>query len=83
MVTEYLINDKHSDKQALEFSEINVGKRIRTPHFLRYTYITRMRRDVAGETVKKIAGHTSMAMTDYYTRAAIPEMVEFAIIANV
>ena len=34
-----------------------------------------MRRDVAGETVKKIAGHTSMAMTDYYTRAAIPEMI--------
>lgn len=34
-----------------------------------------MRRDVAGETVKKIAGHTSMAMTDYYTRTAIPEMV--------
>ena len=41
-----------------------------------------MRRDVAGETVKKIAGHTSMAMTDYYTRAAIPETVEFVIIAN-
>ena len=62
-------------KQALEFSGINVGKRILTPHSLRYTYITRMRRDVAGETVKKIAGHTSMAMTDYYTRAAISEMV--------
>ena len=31
----------------------------------------------------KIAGHTSMAMTDYYTRAAIPETVEFVIIANV
>ena len=42
-------------KQALEFSGINVGKRILTPHSLRYTYITRMRRDVAGETVKKIA----------------------------
>ena len=26
-----------------------------------------MRRDVAGETVKKIAGQTSMAMTDYFT----------------
>ena len=35
-----------------------------------------MRRDVAGETVQKIAGHTSLAMTDHYTRAAIPEMVE-------
>ena len=35
-----------------------------------------MRRDVAGETVQKIAGYTSLAMTDHYTRAAIPEMVE-------
>ncbi len=26
--------------------------------------------------VQKIAGHTSLAMTDHYTRAAIPEMVE-------
>ena len=63
-------------KQALEFSGINVGTRRLSPHSLRYTYITRMRRDVAGETVQKIAGHTSLAMTDHYTRAAIPEMVE-------
>ena len=31
---------------------------------------------IAGETVQKIAGHNSLAMTDHYTRAAIPEMVE-------
>lgn len=30
-------------------SEINVGKRILTPHSLRFTYITRLRQDVAGE----------------------------------
>ena len=53
-----------------------------TPHSLRYTYITRMRREVAGETVQKIAGHTSLNMTDYYTRAAIPEMVEAVKSAN-
>ena len=29
-----------------------------------------------GKTVQKLVGHTSMAMTEYYTRAAIPEMVE-------
>lgn len=63
-------------RRVIELSGINVGNRILTPHSLRYTYITRMRRDVAGETVQKIAGHTSLAMTDYYTRAAIPEMVE-------
>lgn len=63
-------------RRAVASSGINVGKRIFTPHSLRYTYITRMRREVAGETVQKIAGHTSLAMTDHYTRAAIPEMVE-------
>ena len=63
-------------RRAVASSGINVGNRVLTPHSLRYTYITRMRREVAGETVQKIAGHTSLAMTDHYTRAAIPEMVE-------
>ena len=44
--------------------------------FALHIYITRMRREVAGETIQKIAGHNSLAMTDHYTRAAIPEMVE-------
>ena len=63
-------------RRAVANSGIKTKNRVLTPHSLRYTYITRMRRDVAGETVQKIAGHTSLAMTDHYTRAAIPEMVE-------
>ena len=35
-----------------------------------------MRRDLPAELVQKIADHTCLAMTDHYTRAAIPEMVE-------
>lgn len=62
-------------RRILSMSGINAENRILTPHSLRYTYITRMRREVAGETVQKIAGHNSLAMTDHYTRAAIPEMV--------
>lgn len=62
-------------KKILAKSGINTKNRILTPHSLRYTYITRMRRDVSGETIQKIAGHTSMAMTDYYTRSEIPEMM--------
>lgn len=62
-------------RRAVKQSGIDVGNRILIPHSLRYTYITRMRRDVAGETVQKIAGHTNLAMTDRYTRAVIPEMV--------
>ncbi|MBR4323214.1 site-specific integrase [Treponema sp.] len=45
------------------------------PHSLRFTYVTRMRRDLPAEIVQKIVGHTSIEMTEYYTRAAIPEMV--------
>ena len=55
-------------RRILGMSGINAENRILTPHSLRYTYITRMRREVAG--------HNSLAMTDHYTRAAIPEMVE-------
>ena len=62
--------------RAIELAGIETEGRKLTPHSLRYTYITRMRREVAGETVRKIAGHNSMAMTDYYTRGAIPELVE-------
>jgi integrase len=34
-----------------------------------------MRRELPAEVVQKLAGHSSVEMTDYYTRAAIPEMV--------
>lgn len=62
-------------RDILGKSGIEVGKRVLTPHSLRYTYITRMRRNVAGETVQKIAGHSSINMTDHYTRADISGMV--------
>lgn len=34
-----------------------------------------MRKNVDAETAKKMVGHSSVEMTEYYTRAAIPEMV--------
>lgn len=64
--------------RAIELAGIKTEGRKLTPHSLRFTYITRMRRNVDGETVQKLAGHNSMEMTEYYTRAAIPEMVEAA-----
>lgn len=54
---------------------IDKGNRKLVPHSLRFTYVTRMRRNLTVEDVKKIVGHTSVKMTEYYTRAAIPEMV--------
>ena len=50
------------------------GKKI-TPHSLRYTYITRMRGLLPGETVRKLAGHSSIEMTDYYTRASLKDLL--------
>ncbi|MCR5613497.1 tyrosine-type recombinase/integrase [Treponema sp.] len=58
----------------LTIAGIEKDGRTLTPHSLRFTYVTRMRRMESGETVKKLAGHTSIVMTDYYTRAEIPEM---------
>ncbi len=45
------------------------------PHSFRFTYVTRMRTKVNAEVVQKMVGHSSIEMTEYYTRAAIPEMV--------
>lgn len=45
------------------------------PHSLRFTYVTRMRRELPAEIVRKLVGHSSVEMTEYYTRAAIPELV--------
>jgi integrase len=49
------------------------GRRI-VVHSLRFTYVTRMRRELPGETVMKMAGHTKIEQTDYYTdRRALDE----------
>ncbi|GHV91316.1 hypothetical protein AGMMS50268_18190 [Spirochaetia bacterium] len=55
------------------------GRRL-IPHSLRYTYITRMSRDVDAHNLLKITGHESTSMIDYYNRknlemalAAIPD----------
>jgi len=63
-------------KRALKQAEIKTGTRKLVPHSLRYTYVTRMRRSASADTVGKMSGHTSIEMTDYYTRAALDEMVD-------
>ncbi len=44
------------------------------PHSLRFTYVTRMRRQIPAEDVRKLVGHSSLAMTEYYTRPSLPEL---------
>lgn len=61
--------------RQLSKAGIEKGTRKLIPHSFRFTYVTRMRRNADVETVRKMVGHTSVEMTEYYTRAAIPEMI--------
>jgi len=63
-------------KSQLLKSGIEKDGRKLVPHSLRFTYVTLMRKNLDAETVQKLVGHSSVEMTDYYTRIAIPEMAE-------
>lgn len=67
---EYIFN-----KVLIKSGIDKAGRKI-CPHSLRYTFVTRMRREINAETVQKLAGHSSVEMTEYYTRASIPDMVD-------
>lgn len=54
---------------------IDVGKRKLIPHSFRFTYVTKVRRNADVESIRKMVGHTSVEMTDYYTIATIPETI--------
>lgn len=56
---------------GLKNAKVNtVGRRI-TPHALRYTYTTRMRRLIPGDPLRLMTGHQDADMTDYYTRTEL------------
>lgn len=64
-------------KKQLIKCNINTEDRKIVPHSLRFTYVTLMRDNhISGELIQKIVGHSSIEMTDYYTRICIPEMIE-------
>lgn len=63
-------------KRVLIKAGIDFSGRKLCPHSFRFTYVTRMRQRVDAETVQKMVGHSSVEMTEYYTRAAIPETIE-------
>lgn len=58
-------------RKALKKSGIDTNGKNFSPHSLRYTYVTRMRRYLSGETVQKLVGHADVAMTDYYTKFSL------------
>jgi integrase len=64
-------------KKAMKNYNIDCTNRKLTPHSLRYTYVTRMRNVLSAEEVRKLVGHNSLEMTNYYTRVqSVEEMME-------
>lgn len=62
-------------QKMLKKAGIEKEDRKLTPHSLRYTYITKMRRYVGVEVVQLLAGHTEAGMTDYYTKPLLEDMI--------
>jgi integrase len=70
-------------EQALVTAKINTDSRKVVCHSLRYTYVTRMRRELPVEIVQKMVGHLKPEQTDYYTnRRALDESIAGLIGAN-
>ena len=63
-------------KRMIKKSLIEIKGRKLTPHSLRYTYVTRMRRYINGDIARILVGHTSQEMTDYYTKPMIEDMIK-------
>lgn len=78
----FMKENKPLTHDSLEFifkrkkSMFDFGSKRIIPHSLRYTYVTRMRRECDIETVRNIVGHTTNEMTDYYTKFGIDELAK-------
>lgn len=51
------------------------GRRL-IPHSLRYTYVSRMRREMSAEDLKNYTGHSSTTMVDYYSRRSLELLLQ-------
>ena len=56
----------------LHLNPLNTRKLV--PHSLRFTYVTRMRTELPIEDVRRLVGHNSIEMTEYYTRPTLSEL---------
>jgi len=46
------------------------------PHSLRYTYVSRMRRELSAPELKPMTGHTSEDMVDYYNQVILENAID-------
>lgn len=65
---------EHTFKKVVKASGIDIHEKKFVPHSLRFTYVTKMRTAFSVEDVRKMVGHTSTEMTEYYTRMMISDM---------
>lgn len=56
-------------KKVLEKNGIDHKERNITIHSLRFTYNTMMRKEISEDDLRKMIGHTSKSMTDYYDKS--------------
>lgn len=78
--------DRRIRREYLEY-RLNIGiknakinmanNRKLTPHSLRFTYNTKMRRLISGEKLRLMTGHETEGMTDYYTHIELEEQFMF------
>ncbi|MCL2139966.1 MAG: site-specific integrase [Treponema sp.] len=52
------------------------GGRKLTPHSLRFTYISRMRRELSAKELQPFTGHSSTEMVEYYNQKDLEQIVE-------
>jgi integrase len=55
----------------MEKAEIEPKGRKLVAHSFRYTYVTRMRRELSADLVMKLAGRVTEEQTDYYNKRVI------------
>jgi integrase len=58
-------------RRAMAKAGIKADGRKLVVHSFRYTYVTRMRRELPADIVMKLAGHTTVGMTEYYNKKVI------------
>lgn len=46
------------------------------PHSLRYTYVSRMRRELSAAELQPMTGHASLGMVDYYNRKDLEQVLQ-------
>ena len=56
-------------------SETIPGGRKLVPHSLRYTYVSRMRRELSAADMLPMTGHVTEAMVDYYSRQNLDDVI--------